>query len=718
MPRNRLLATESTERDVQLKTQAGGAAHARRVAEEARRKHGDVSAVLKSHPELLEHRTIVIELAYEEFLKRRRSGESVDTREFAACFPGFETSLFLFLNVQSLLGDADTPSDDLWPQPGDTFLGFSILDELGRGAFARVFLATEDALGDRLVALKVARHGDMEATILGRLDHPHIVPVHSVQQDSDSGLTAVCMPYLGRSTLSDVLDRGFAGGRMPRNAETAFGVARTSGDESSDDAPRRFSRAKGSYEDEVVRFGVQLADALAHSHQRGICHRDIKPSNVLLAFDGRPLLLDFNLSIDQRSWLDRVGGTLPYMAPEDLSLVVNESASSTRADPRSDVFSIGVILYQLLTGRLPFEPEHWASSTAQTAEEMLACQQERPLSLRRSNRGVTAELEEVVFDCLRTEPNERIQTATELAARLRAYFRPTARVKRWLWRHPRRVATAAGLASLALAAWGTYLALRPPYHERMLAAGLDHHKKAEYELALEDLNEAVRYNPESAEPLVARAKTYCELEQYDLAWDSFAKVNRMAETPNVWAAMGYCAAEMGQTDSAVRYCSMAQNNGESSLAVLNNLGAMLRLKRKYDEAEEALELALEADPSHPVLCENLLVVHRARSTSKQTVSEDALLAADRAAEYGRPSATLYNELASVYAIAARENPDFLATAIRYLELAVEHGASLTVVTSSTYAHLSNIPEYESLVARALPGMMTSPGVPERLIRPF
>src|SRR6185369_8619704 len=85
-----------------------------------------------------------------------------------------------------------------WPEPGEQFLGFELLEDLGSGSFARVYLARQPELGDRLVALKVAQHGAREAQTLGRLRHPNIVPVHSIDTDPTTGLTAVCMAYLGR----------------------------------------------------------------------------------------------------------------------------------------------------------------------------------------------------------------------------------------------------------------------------------------------------------------------------------------------------------------------------------------------------------------------------------------------------------------------------------------------------------------------------------------
>ena len=752
MPRNRPVETNSTDRDLRFGTRPDRAipnVRARRIAEQARKQWRrneleDVSAILESYPELLEHRTIVIELAHEEFLQCRESNESLDMREFANRFPGFENSIYLFLNVQSLLGDAQIPDEELWPQQGDEFLGFTIIEELGRGAFARVFLASEDALGGRLIALKVAQHGGMEATILGRLDHSNIVPVHSVQQDLDSGLTAVCMPYLGRATLTEVLDNGFSDGCAPCDAETAFRLVQPLPSENEDAPPRQFSRAKGSYEDEAVRLGIQLADALAHSHHRGICHRDIKPSNVLLAFDGRPLLLDFNLSVDARSWLERVGGTLPYMAPEDLNLictdsavnagaalkvrtslngriganVADKSAISMRADPRSDLFSLGVILYQLLSGRLPFEPEQWTPSAAQVATGMLVRQREKPESIRESNRGVSVELEDLVFDCLKFDPDERIQTAVELTDRLRRYFRPIPRINRWCHRHPWRVATVAGLMFLLLAGWGGYLAFRPSYAERMFAAGSEHYENAEYDEALDCLNEAVRHDRDSVEALMARGKVQLARQKYQSAFESFNAAKKLSNSSSACSASGYCAAQLDHHEEALVYYSQANDQGDRSIVLLNNMAFSLLRLDKLSEAGLLLEQAVEIDPTHPIVCHNLLVVHLRGSIISGAVSDEAITAADRAAECGTLSAELCHDLAAVYAIGARKDPACAVLAINYLGRAVELELPVESVEGSAFSSLYELPEYDSLVAKALPKSEASSRPPQHLISPF
>ncbi len=111
-----------------------------------------------------------------------------------------------------------------------------------------------------------------------------------------------------------------------------------------------------TYTHSVLRMAKKIASALAYSHQRGIIHRDLKPANILIADDGEPMLLDFNLSQDQSTQaLNReqlVGGTLPYMSPEQLASLDEQTSQS--GDARSDLYSFGIILYELLAGKPPF----------------------------------------------------------------------------------------------------------------------------------------------------------------------------------------------------------------------------------------------------------------------------------------------------------------------------------------------------------------------------
>jgi serine/threonine protein kinase len=309
-------AISTTRHDSTAKLDNGqGLLSVNRLAEAIKRRwqQGEppnLTGVLERHPELQRDRSVVLNLAYAEYRTRLQAGESIDAETFAQRFPSLERSLYLLIEVHGLL--SQDPELQLlqenvaWPEAGSRFLQFDLTAEIGRGAFGRVFLANEPALGGRQVVVKVAPQGGGEAEIIGRLRHPNIVPIYSLQEDEATGLSAFCMPYLGRATLCDVLDQSFLAGHPPQRARTILdAVATVNYDLDSRDspAPARILR-RGSYVDGAIHLGAQLAEALAHSHGRGIYHRDLKPSNVLMTPEGRPLLLDFKISICRliRGW--------------------------------------------------------------------------------------------------------------------------------------------------------------------------------------------------------------------------------------------------------------------------------------------------------------------------------------------------------------------------------------------------------------------------------
>jgi serine/threonine protein kinase len=218
-------------------------------------------------------------------------------------------------------------------------LGYDLVRELGRGGLGRVYLGTEQAVGDRQVVVKASFEQTGEAGILGNLNHPNIVQVYSVKQDPGTGLSVMCMPYLGEATLKQVLDLLALqpGPWHLRSLERACRQASQRGVEEDD--PAANGMGQGLLVEEVLSVARQIADAIAYAHDRGILHRDIKPSNVLMTAAGRPMVLDFNLSVPINGQADRQGGTLPYMAPEQIRAVVDREGSGAGAeDVRDDSY--------------------------------------------------------------------------------------------------------------------------------------------------------------------------------------------------------------------------------------------------------------------------------------------------------------------------------------------------------------------------------------------
>ncbi len=361
------------------------------------------------------------------------------------------------------------------PEVGGEFLGFQLIAELGRGSFARVYLGRQPDLAGRLVALKVSAETLAESQKLAQLQHTHIVPVYSLHRAGR--LQAVCMPYYGAATLADILHDLHARNELPdsgrslvstleeRRSRAVASIGRLSAPPGTltapsepyapVEAPANLRRLEGlSHVEAVLWIAACLADGLHHAHERGIVHRDVKPANVLLTDEGVPMLLDFNLADDVKlSGRRGVGGTLAYMAPEHLAAFANLPAPTGPRtlrpipDGRSDIYSLGVILYELLTGRHPFGTGE--DAVPAMIEERLRA---RP-SARPHNAAVSPAVESILRRCLHPDPERRYQSALHLREDIDAHLdhlplkhapeRSASEVlRKWAHRNPRLASTA------------------------------------------------------------------------------------------------------------------------------------------------------------------------------------------------------------------------------------------------------------------------------------
>jgi serine/threonine protein kinase len=304
--------------------------------------------------------------------------------------------------------------------PGEVLGDFHIREALGSGSFATVYLAEQLSLG-RQVALKVAASRDSEARTLATLEHEHIVPVYAEQVDAARGLWLLCMKFVPGTDLEHVMrvlsqrDPAEWSGQAILDAVDQLSRHPAMFDAA---ALRDRERLAGSdFLEAVCWIGARVAEALAHAHSRGVLHRDIKPANILLNRYGRPLLSDFNLawSPATRRADEQFGGTLRYMAPEHLDAFTSAtSASRDAVDERSDIYSLGVVLYELLTGRPSLE----GKSTPERLHQLIEQRRQRALSPRDLRGDIPAVIDRVVRRCLDPEPGRRYQKAEQLAEAL------------------------------------------------------------------------------------------------------------------------------------------------------------------------------------------------------------------------------------------------------------------------------------------------------------
>jgi eukaryotic-like serine/threonine-protein kinase len=342
---------------------------------------------------LNEYPDLAVEL--ESFFRNRDAMERL-----AAKFPGGTTAAETVAR-----GELESVEDGAFRYFGD----YELEEELGRGGMGVVYRARQVSL-NRSVALKRILAGphasakeiqrlQNEAESVAQLDHPHIVPLYEI--GNHEGQIYYSMKLIEGNNLAQTL--GHFVGSPSRAAELVATVAR----------------------------------AVHHAHQRGILHRDLKPANILLDKEGTPHLTDFGLAkqLTAESMLTQSGaimGTPSYMAPEQAR---GENVLTTAAD----VYSLGTILYELLTGELPFRADSWAELLRQVVEQ-------DPVAPRAVARHVPRDLSLICLKCLEKGPDCRYRSALELAEDLERWLRnepimarplgPAARAAKWVRRHP------------------------------------------------------------------------------------------------------------------------------------------------------------------------------------------------------------------------------------------------------------------------------------------
>lgn len=311
---------------------------------------------------------------------------------------------------------------------GTQFDDFELVQVLGAGAFGTVYLARQMSL-DRQVALKIAANRGSEGRTMARLEHEHIVQVFSETFDPSGKLRLLCMQLVPGAALDQVIadlrciqqiTRQWNGNDLLATVETRATVAETL------DASALRDRQQLELMDDVEAtawVGARLAEALDYAHQQGVLHRDIKPANILVNRYGRPLLADFNISFrgtDAEASRDEgFGGTLAYMAPEHLDAFnPNTEVSAEAVDERSDVYSLGLVIYELLVGRRPHVavPQGGPKSgLLQTlAEQRRAAKPPIPPGPPDARKT----LHYTIGRCLAADPAARYASGAELAAAL------------------------------------------------------------------------------------------------------------------------------------------------------------------------------------------------------------------------------------------------------------------------------------------------------------
>lgn len=419
-----------------------------------------VEDALRLYPELKAERRALIEFAIEEFADRMDADESLTPVDFAGRFPSIRSELLDSLAVDLALTQltgliarqtSEADSKIKWPQPGDTIADFKLVEQIGKGAFSRVFLAHDLALKNREVAVKFCRNDTHEMEALSQLQHSAIGVVLEVRDVPDRDLSAISMQMISRTTLDDVVRHVWKTSAkrwrsFPRSAQGVFEAVRTA---NSKGTPEQ-DWAASDFNDWAIDLAIQLANGLAASHARDFIHCDMKPSNVLITLEGKPVLIDFNVAFrhDANQSPANIGGTLPFMAPEQVRAFAGRGFSDVGA--QTDLFGLGATLYQLLTGRLPFGN---ANSSEDGIRALLESRKQVPPSIRSINPEIDPRFEAIVMRCLSYETSKRPASAVELARELQQVAISRTQVATRSASDRKRVAAAIALTAGVLAAF-------------------------------------------------------------------------------------------------------------------------------------------------------------------------------------------------------------------------------------------------------------------------
>jgi serine/threonine protein kinase len=566
-------------------------------------EHICVDEYLRQIPELRAAEVELVALLIDEHSMRTAAGQVVTLDEYARRFPEHVDTLRNELGLTDDRTRSPAASEDATSErcglsddndeqldPGRIIGDFRIERLLGAGGVSQVFLATQLSL-DRQVALKVTVETDEdtsaanEGRTMAAFSHPHIVPVFA--EERIGRLRLLAMEYVDGPTLSDFLNvsrdrfHGSGKSRMPTAAEALSLIGELCSEQQTEETVRRPDGV--SCRDFLCGMFRDLARALAAAAAKGVLHSDVKPANILLTRDGKALLADFNVSLRQDSndgEPPQVGGTLLYMSPEQLGILTG-SKTDVRLDERSDVYSLGLVLFEALTGSWPFLEGNVAADPVAASGQLQATRLSSPIEFPSGDRWLTPGLKSIIEKCLAPQPENRYQSADELADDLDRFLshRPlkTAidpsrleRASKWIRRSPAR-------AMLVATVFGTLSVLMVMFRQDEQPANMPNANGAEtastaVSTSTPDASKRARKADDAGQRLLVEGDFQEAAQQFETA------TNLNPQMATTWHNLGVARFRLGQfADSLSAFDRSVALGNESGLAYSHRAAARFAL---------------------------------------------------------------------------------------------------------------------------------------------
>ncbi len=539
--------------------------------------------LLAEIPNVHQAREAALELLYTEFVVRQELGYPPDPQEWYRRFPQWRTDLEELFQIHQYVCDqaeqtppaprttavvdsADTRHDVLGVVSRFPAVdGYELLEEIGRGGMGVVYRGRQLRL-NRIVALKLMLATELdgidgsarfqnEVEAAASLQHPHIVQIFEAGEQD--GGRYLAMEFVEGTSLEALL------AKAPLTARSA------------------------------AELLEPIAHAVQYAHEHGVIHRDLKPSNILLTRDGQPKIADLGLAkrfgSPRESNVTRTGvvlGTPSYMPPEQAL------GSACEIQPAADIYSLGAILYEMLTGRPPFVGD----SALETLRQV---QEDEPVSPRHINRAIPVDLETICLKCLEKQVASRYTTAAELADELRRYLQGEAihaRPARWhercaKWARRRPAITALLAVILGITLLGTMAVVRQT-RQALLETRINRATQRFFDDILASIN-----------PALSRGRSISVREMLD---EASARLDATPDVhPRVQAALhdtlGATYARIDEPQAAEKHLRMAWQlyqkekgaTDATTLMMMSNLALTLEQLDRLDEAERMARQGLE-----------------------------------------------------------------------------------------------------------------------------